>query len=268
MTLLVRDEADIVASNIDFHLARGVDFVVATDNLSVDGTTEILREYERRGVLHYIHEPNDDYSQYRWVTRMARLAHTEFGADWVMNNDADEFWWPECGDLKAALASVPASRDAVVAERSNFPARPASDAPFYQTMVLRDRESKNMRGVRLRGKVAHRGFDDIQVGQGNHAVRRSGDPLPTAPVPIEILHFPQRSYEQFANKVVLGGRAYARNDVLPPNVGLMWRTLYESWQRGELEALYHANVVDEATAQRRLADGSLILDERLRDALR
>ena len=63
MTLLVRDEADIISSNIDFHLDQGVDFIIAMDNLSVDGTTEILRAYERRGVLHYIHQADDDHSQ-------------------------------------------------------------------------------------------------------------------------------------------------------------------------------------------------------------
>ena len=91
MTLLVRDEADIVSSNIDFHLDQGVDFIIATDNLSVDGTTDILRAYERRGVLHYIHQPDDDYEQHRWVTGIARSACAEFAADWVINNDADEF---------------------------------------------------------------------------------------------------------------------------------------------------------------------------------
>ena len=48
MTLLVRDEEDVLAANLDFHFAQGVDFVIATDNLSVDRTPQILRDYERR----------------------------------------------------------------------------------------------------------------------------------------------------------------------------------------------------------------------------
>ena len=47
MTLLVRDEADIVDAQIAFHLDAGVDFVVATDNRSEDGTTAILERYAR-----------------------------------------------------------------------------------------------------------------------------------------------------------------------------------------------------------------------------
>ena len=37
MTLLVKNEVDIVRQNIVFHLRQGVDFIIATDNISVDG---------------------------------------------------------------------------------------------------------------------------------------------------------------------------------------------------------------------------------------
>lgn len=56
MTLLVRDEEDILAHNIEYHLGNGVDFVIATDNLSTDRTRDILEEFRRAGQLHYIYE--------------------------------------------------------------------------------------------------------------------------------------------------------------------------------------------------------------------
>ena len=44
MTLLVRNEVDIIQANLEYHLAQGVDFVIITDHGSEDGTSEILRE--------------------------------------------------------------------------------------------------------------------------------------------------------------------------------------------------------------------------------
>ena len=80
MTLLARDEIDIVDSWLAFHLNAGVDFVIATDNRSQDGTTEVLEEYARSGHVHLIREPGEDLRQDEWVTRMARLAATEYSA--------------------------------------------------------------------------------------------------------------------------------------------------------------------------------------------
>ncbi len=131
MTLLVRDEADIVDAQIAFHLDAGVDFVVATDNRSEDGTTEILERYAREGMLHLIREPGDDLRQSEWVTRMARLAATEFGADWVINADADEFWWPRGGDSRASSRAVPDRFGVVRGAWRNFVPRP-DDEPLLR----------------------------------------------------------------------------------------------------------------------------------------
>lgn len=105
MTLLVRDEIDVIKKNIDFHLSQGVDYIIATDNGSVDGTLEALQEYELKGVLHLIQEPEQTYSQSLWVNRMGKIACEEFNADIVFHCDADEFWMSRSGNLKHELCA-------------------------------------------------------------------------------------------------------------------------------------------------------------------
>ena len=74
LTLLCRDEADILESMLRFHLAQGVDRIIATDNGSVDGSLEILQRFERRGQLTLLQEAEQTHDQAIWVTRMARMA--------------------------------------------------------------------------------------------------------------------------------------------------------------------------------------------------
>ena len=261
MTLLVRDEEDIVADNLDFHLEQGVDEVIVTDNGSVDGTLEILRAYEARGLVRIIVEPTDDYSQGRWVTRMARIAATEHKADWVINNDADEFWWPREGTLRTLFEGLGGDVGVVVGHRTNFVPRPEDDRPYWERMTLRERESLNPVGKPLPPKLAHRAHPEIVVVQGNHRIKGPDVGSEVDDGSIEILHFPMRSYAQFENKIVKGGRAYARNKELPEKTGRTWRRLYETWEQGGLPAHYEASVVAEAARQ------DLLEDTRLRDYL-
>ena len=189
MTLLVRDEEDIVDAQIAFHLGAGVDFVVATDNRSQDGTTDILERYAREGHLHLIREPGEDLRQTEWVTRMARLAATDFGADWVLNTDADEFWWPRGGDFRALRWSLVAS--------ASCAARGATSYSSRRRPVLRrahDRSpctpSFHPHPLSIHFKSAHRGAADVRVGRGNHEAFGTGLVALRGWYPIEILHFP------------------------------------------------------------------------------
>jgi glycosyltransferase involved in cell wall biosynthesis len=261
MTLLVRDEQDIVRENLDFHLAQGVDRVIVTDNGSEDRTIEFLRDYEARGVLRLVLEPSDDYSQGRWVTRMARMAAEE-GADWVINCDADEFWWPRARTLKSNFEGLADEVGIVVGHRTNFVPRAEDPRPFWERMTLRERESLNPLGKPLPPKVAHRAHTEITVVQGNHRVEgvELGERVDDGS--IEILHFPMRTYAQFENKIVKGGRAYARNRELPDRTGRTWRRLYETWEQGGLRDHYDQQVAFEG------GGAGLIEDTRLRDYLR
>ncbi len=265
MTLLVRDEQDIIRENIEFHLAQGVDLFIATDNRSVDATTRILKEYESRGLLHYISEPRDVYNQHAWVTRMARMAYSEYGADWVINNDADEFWWPLEGNLKETFKKLPDEVNLLKADRYNFVVVGDSDEPFWSRMVYREKSSLNSLGEALPPKVAHRGSATVRVSQGNHSVGGMGI-INSVEGPIEILHFPIRGQKQIENKIALGGAAYARNRELPESCGRTWRKLYEKYlTQGSLKQYFNDEYHDVHRLEKRINAGEIFIDSKLRD---
>jgi hypothetical protein len=268
MTLLVRDAEDLIRQHIQYHLARGVDHFIITDNLSVDGTRDILEEFRKLGVAEIIDEKTDDYSQSQWVTRMARLAATRHHADWVINSDDDEFWWPQSPTLQEALEGVPANQLALDVERNDFiPTVSESDHPLRR-MLIRETQSKKEDGKRLRPKVIHRGISDAIVGQGNHRIQVSCPIDAETTRSIEILHFPLRTYRQFENKISKGGRAYSNNVILrDTNAGLHWKKYYQYYLAGSLQQEYEKKKLPSETLEKRLADGSLTEDSRLFDFL-
>ncbi|MBA3434698.1 MAG: glycosyltransferase family 2 protein [Actinobacteria bacterium] len=269
MTLLARDEADIVESWLAFHLNAGADFVIATDNRSEDGTTEILERYEREGHVHLIREPGEDLRQNEWVTRMARLAATDFGADWVINSDADELWWPRGASLRDVLAAVPPRYGTVGAFLRMFVPRPGNEEPFERMTVrfsalapINDPASL-YKPIR---KIVHRAHAEIEVTRGNHALVDS----PFAPLrgwyPIEVFHFPLRSLEQCTHKAALQGNAFEKYIQRPPTA--YHANMFEALRSGTLEQYYDSLVVDDDEVERGVEARRLVVDTRLRDALR
>lgn len=268
MTLLVRDEEDILKQNIDFHLKQGVDFIIATDNCSVDSTKEILKTYEKKGILHYIYEKEDNYNQHKWVTKMARLAFTEYGANWVINNDADEFWYTtKHQNLKEAFLSLEKEYTVVEAERNNFIAleEMSPNLPFYSQMIFKEVKSLNPIGKPLPPKQAHIGTPDIIVKQGNHSVENLDNKQIKRDF-IKILHFPIRSHKQLVNKITHGGAAYERNSELSKNIGNTWRELYRQLkQDGNLDKYLINHIYSKKRLEKELNNGLLIQDEFLKN---
>jgi Glycosyl transferase family 2 len=270
LTVLARDEADVIDAQVSFHLNAGVDFVIATDNKSQDGTTEILERYERDGVLQLIREPAEGLRQGEWVTRMARLAASDHGADWVINSDADEFWWPRGGSLKDVLDAVPPDYGVVRAFWRSFVPRPDDGAFFAERMTARLSQHAPINDpssfYRPVVKVAHRADPAVTVARGNHALANS--PLETLTTwhPVEVLHFPLRSREQWRRKVELQGVAFTEH-IERSGTGYHLRG-YDALQSGKIEQQHESLVVDDRALQRGLADGTLVVDTRLRDALR
>ena len=263
MTLVVRDEADIVDAQIAYHLNAGVDFVIATDHDSQDGTTEILESYEREGSLHLIRE-RGEMRESRWRTHMARLAATVHGADWVINTDADEFWLPRGGTLEEVLAAVPESFGVVCG--SHAPLRPPPDdaRSFAERMTVRVSPRAALNDptgpYRPHAKAAHRADPDIVVRFGSHLVSSSRLVPLRDWYPADVFHFPFRSLEQYERKNIR--RAHGDKPLGQYVKG------FEAREHGRLEQLYLSIVVNDEMLERGRKAGSLVVDTRLRDALR
>jgi hypothetical protein len=268
MTLLVRNEADMIETNLDYHLAQGVDFVIVTDHGSSDGTGELLRRYEQAGVVTVLHEEGEEHHQSVRVTRMARLALNRHCADWVIHNDADEFWWPLSGSLRDVFASIPAEYGQIEVQRRNFLPGPEGLDPFYSRLVYRDTQSLNLSGRVLEPKVAHRAHPNVVVAPGNHWI--SGAELRPAPAGelLEIFHFPMRSYDQFERKVIQTGIGYEKLEHRSFEVGRDQLKLLQVYRENALRQYYEEALLDDAARRRGLEDGSIVLDRRLEDFMR
>jgi glycosyltransferase involved in cell wall biosynthesis len=261
-TLVVRDEVDIVADQITYHLNSGVDFVIASDHQSTDGTTEILERYERDGHLRRI-EVRGEMHDGLWRTSMARLAATEHDADWVINTDADEFWMPRQGTLKEVFAAIPETHGVVYALSRHFVPRPDDDARFADRMTSRVSPAVAINDptspYRPHLKAAHRSDPEITVGHGSHTAFSPSLRVLHHWHPADVLHFPFRSLRQWENK----GVRRARGD---SQLGQYVAALLAS-EQGRSAERYAALVVDDEELRRGLENGSLQEDVRLRAAL-
>ncbi len=265
MTLLARNEADIVGHQIRYHLSRGVDFVIATDHRSVDATTDILRAFDREGRLHLIEEPSEMYTQAEWVTRMARLAATDFGADWVINTDADEFWWPRHGTIKETLAAVPRRFGAVRGLVRHFVPRPERGGEsFHERMIVRCAPVPVLSSpYHEQVKVAHRADPQVVVPRGNHDAFGDRLTLIRSSYPFEVLHFPIRDRAQLERKYRTKFDSYSKEQKVAEHVLAMVAALDDA----EAQDVYDRLLVDDEELEQGLVSGRCFVDTRLRDTI-
>ena len=248
------------------------------DNCSTDGTFEILERYERAGLVNLERLPgtvNEAWSEGR--TKLGRRAH-ELGADWVIHNDGDEFWWPVTGDLKETLAAIPERFGMVVAPRTEFVARPGN-AWFADRLTFR--EARALRPP----KAAHRTHPRIVLdhphptriwiesasapaleGRPGLTITDARHPAPTQELvfastfPIRVLHFPVRSRTQYRNRVEMAEGAGTLESSFRAD-------LLDAHERGRLDQVYDELALSDQEAARGVEDGVLVEDTDFRDYL-
>jgi hypothetical protein len=259
MTLLVSDESDTVEPVIDYHLDRGVDLMLVTANRATDEVLEKVAPYVDAGAARLIREESEVYAQSEWVTRMARLAAAEHGADWVINGDADEFYWPEAGTLKEILAAVPAEYGVLEVPFCHFVPRLEAEGSFVEGMTVREVRSLKPSGGAAFVKAVHRASPDVEVSMGNHRVGGTGLEVLRAWQPIVGLHFPFRSFALFERRVGRDIRSEGQ-----ATVAERFGPRFELHRAGRLREAYEREVPSEREIEDGIREGRLVRDERLK----
>lgn len=182
----VKDEADIIASTVT-HMAAQVDRVIIADQMSTDGTRDILAGLP----VTVIDDAEPGFHQSRIMTRLAQMA-IDAAADFVVPFDADELWvgldqW----ERRRGVHRVP------VFDRVPTVLDDPALAPVER---LRWRSAI----ASPSGKVFGSSQRDMTVAFGNHRIGHD-DGRPVDGVVIH--HFPNRSREQFIAKVRRGATA-------------------------------------------------------------
>lgn len=212
---MVKDEADILGRILAHMLDEGVDHLIVADNLSTDGTRQILDDYSRTAPVTVVSDHEVGHYQGRKMTNLAHQAGA-IGATWIVPFDADEWWYSPFGSLKEVIGSSTADvLTAATYQHVSTPGDNLDDEPIRR-MTYRVPEPKNL------PKVAFRYQPECRLHEGNHDVdlprkaREDGK--------LEIREFQYRSFEQMRRKV-RNGKAAMDATNLHETYGAHWRRM-------------------------------------------
>ena len=274
MTLLVRDEADVIDLFVRYHAGLGLDGLIVTDNGSNDGTREILDAHLRTGAItEIIDESSRVFTQTKFVDRMICRARDHYAADYCINSDADEFWHPNDGSFRHQLDRSRAD----IIRCTSFHMLPAlADAPFWSaTNRIAKRAKAEKFGKRRHynlfdnptHKSIHRTLGYRMVGPGNHDVTMEDGVLENSRG-IFLYHYGLRSVTQFRKKILQSGAAIEANKSAAESEGSHWRYLYRGYNAGtlDLEAEFY-NITGKEELEDFRKAGVVVSDSTMKDAL-
>lgn len=237
---MVKDEADIIRTTLE-HMATQVDAIIIADNMSTDGTFDILVDVADTNETPIL-VLNDDvvaYDQSAKMTRLADIARRQFEAEWIVPFDADELWSRRDGRR--------------IADGFDWPGQSVVGADLFDHVATGFDDSRDPNPVSRLGwrrpkpaplpKVACRADPKLTIGMGNHEVSydRKGHPARIDSVELVVHHYPNRSAEQLIRKVRNGAAAYAASD-MPEMYGAHWRQwgrLLDEQGEEAIELLFH-----------------------------
>jgi rRNA processing protein Gar1 len=238
MTILVKNEEDIIEANIKAHSKLGVDSFIVMDNNSTDGTREILEELKKEYEIIIIDEKGY-YQQKKWMTKLAFLAKKKYKSNWVINNDADEFWIPQNNlnlkenlSFKGGVLQVSRSNMVIYNDIDNW-----YDSEYKVINQVNYKVGKpNIILGKIGRKTIVNPYGLIQINSGNHSAEHIAFHKKQEFSNIHIYHYPIRSFEQFKNNIE--NRKWLLENIKNVKMGNHYRRWVKIYNDGNLEKEY------------------------------
>ncbi len=218
---IVKNEADVIEAFLR-HTRAWVDHHLVFDHDSTDGTREILGKLLAEGLplTVFTDEALGNLQQAR-SNHLSRLAASDWGADWVLPLDADEFLTgPGRGALENSLATFAPDAPASQPLLNYYPTREDDAAEPNAVRRLTHCKPGNTQKIMVPAALA---LDATAfAGKGSHAVYRDDRAIPDRRLPesFQLAHFPLRTPGQQAMRIALAelqklsrGQAHAGLDV-------------------------------------------------------
>lgn len=221
--LLVRDEIDVLPYTLAHLYAQQLDGIVVADNGSHDGTREYLNDEYRARRITLLYDDEFAFYQQAKMTRLTHLAH-DFGADWIVPIDADEWW--RVVDARPLGAYLRTRHEPVIASPIYNYFATGLDDPHETNPYRRMQWRREPSAI---AKVAFQWQAGVKLADGNHALLRSDDtPIVWNVAELEMRHLCHRSEQHFVDVNINGGKALAATSY-PEERGGHWRLYYKHY---------------------------------------
>jgi len=263
MTIVCRNEEDIIEQSIRFHCAMGVDGVIVTSHKSTDKTNEILENLKQEGlVLEILYKETPKHQHYLWVNEMIKIAKNKYKADWTIDADADEFYYSHFLDLKKSIYEYSKNGINALWVDSTF-CFPQDDINFtdniyFERLNYINAEKPDEYPQVKCLKSIHNTKDFISSTDGNHFVEMKNQKQVFC-ANITLYHYMIRDYKSWEAKVLrwIDSAQYLKKHQIG-HIQPMIDLYKEGKLKEEYNRLYNNNIRDD-----KLNNGYLYIDKNI-----
>jgi hypothetical protein len=136
---IFKNEGPYILEWIAFHKSVGIEDFFIADNISTDGSSDLLKSLDKLGVIRLLEFPTPSNEAPQLPAYRALMQMCSGVVDWVAFIDADEFLIPESGSMQKALADIVGSNNQAGAIAVNWASYGSAGKKEYESGLVIER---------------------------------------------------------------------------------------------------------------------------------